>query len=303
MTLVYPTSLACYALIASPKPGLTYWLVMLVYSEACLVGYSPPCPARRGCADWSICRDGDARAVGFPGAASEGSYLRSSAAIFAVYVAVLLHRFDLLRRGEGVSIAAPPTPRNEVKASEPARPRLFTRRRDVEIEATYRETHIRARERRGDGRRDARFPSLGARRGSPEGRAAYDRFDAFFQRARGGGGVRAFLRRRRLRGETVPGATFSAPDGEGGVAWREVEAALNVALAAYRRDETGTGTGTGGDGDGDGDAVSLELVNPDPPAEALPGGVAEKRDATRRSAVFCQRVAARAHAGRTRRAR
>ena len=283
VTLVYPTSLACYALIASPKPGLTYWLVMLVYSEACLVvGYFASVPCAAGCADWSICRDGDARAVGFPGAASEGSYLRSSAAIFAVYVAVLLHRFDLLRRGEGVSDrgAADAEKRGEgVGTGAPAASRSATRRRnrsDVSRDAE----DARARGVETD---DATHDSLSARV-SAAFRAAYDRFDAFFQRALTAEAECAPSFVAVSVAKPVPGATFS--DGEGGVAWREVEAALNVALAAYRRDETGTGTGGDGDGDGDGDAVSLELVNPDPPAEALPGGVAGKRDATRRSAVF-----------------
>jgi hypothetical protein len=33
-SLVFPASLACYALIASPRPGPVFWVVMLVYSEA-----------------------------------------------------------------------------------------------------------------------------------------------------------------------------------------------------------------------------------------------------------------------------
>ena len=210
VTLVYPTSLACYALIASPKPGLTYWLVMLVYSEACLVvGYFASVPCAAGCADWSICRDRDARAVGFPGAASEGSYLRSSAAIFAVYVAVLLHRFDLLRRGEGVSDrgAADAEKRGEgVGTGAPAAFHAATRRRnrsDVSRDAE----DARARGVETD---DATHDSVSARVSAAFG-AAYDRFDAFFQRALTAEAELRALLRRRVGGETGPGGDVLSP--------------------------------------------------------------------------------------------
>ena len=104
---------------------------------------------------------------------------------------------------------------------------------------------------------DATHDSLSARV-SAAFRAAYDRFDAFFQRALTAEAECAPSFVAVSVAKPVPGATFS--DGEGGVAWHEVEAALNVALAAYRRDETGTGTGTGGDGDGDGDGTGRGLA-------------------------------------------
>jgi hypothetical protein len=42
LTLVFPTSLACYALIASPKPGPNFWLVMLAGGGASLTPLLSP---------------------------------------------------------------------------------------------------------------------------------------------------------------------------------------------------------------------------------------------------------------------
>ena len=68
VTLVFPTSLACYALIVSPKPPPTYWLCMLVYSEVCLiVGYAASIPCTKQCVDWGLCETEAAQMWGFPG--------------------------------------------------------------------------------------------------------------------------------------------------------------------------------------------------------------------------------------------
>jgi hypothetical protein len=102
VTLVFPTSLACYALIVSPKPPPTYWLCMLVYSEVCLiVGYAASIPCTKQCVDWGLCETEAAQMWGFPGTDGGKSFLRSSLSVFLAYLCTLLHRFKLLRRGEG----------------------------------------------------------------------------------------------------------------------------------------------------------------------------------------------------------
>ena len=305
-TLFYPTSLACYALLAPTKPGPRFWLVALVYTELLLVvGYVVSIPCALECVDWTMCEDRVASAWGLPGTrdAAGTSFIRGSLAPLAVYVAVLLHRFALLQRGEGRRLEAAAGP---CEATEGA-----TNRRGEAVVGEGEEEEEDAR-RGGDpeGRpREAEGPFEGSSRGTPSGSfvagvlAGYDAAEAFFQRVLSADAERrpSFVAVTVAR--PAPGAPFSAPNffsredefattadasappssasaprprprpsspssSSGGVAWDEVGAALNVALGAVRVGEGAQKTAAAGDPD----ALRLRFVEADlARARGLPG--------------------------------
>ena len=299
ITLVFPTSLTYYALIVTPKPGPTFWLVMLVYSEMCLIaGYVLSIPCTKGCFDWAVCQPRTSQVWGFPGSDSKGSFLWSSLSIFLVYIAVLLHRFALLQRGEGVS--------------------------ESRLRGHAAEEDVRHAE---GGSSDPEGAAVGCGdtvRAEDEGdvlsllRRAMGAIDAFFQhvlsveaerdpsfvavsivRPAPGGPFSTTVPllpadpTARGKGKETKGSGFTgAPGarGEAAVEWREVEAALNNAIAAFHRGEaekgggrtaegsrghTTTGKQSGGlppsrvQGDDLGTPLSLELVEADAPKDFL----------------------------------
>ena len=74
---------------------------MLVYSEVCPIGYAASIPCTKQCVDWGLCAETEAAQVWASGTDGDQSFLRSSFSVFLAYLCTLLHRFKLLRRGEG----------------------------------------------------------------------------------------------------------------------------------------------------------------------------------------------------------
>lgn len=219
VTLVFPTSLACYALIVSPKPPPTYWLCMLVYSEVCLiVGYAASIPCTKQCVDWGLCETEAAQMWGFPGTDGGKSFLRSSLSVFLAYLCTLLHRFKLLRRGEG-SADAGRLGYKEVDRRSIASADHSDHSNDDESSLYFREKP--APENHGGwlARVTAAAEALTDRILSPD--AERDP---------------SFVAVSILRPE--PNAFFASQSSASGVAWTEVEASLNNALLAYHRHET-----------------------------------------------------------------
>lgn len=307
VTLVFPTSLACYALIASPKPPPTYWLVMLVYSEVCLiVGYAASIPCTKQCVDWGLCETEAAQVWGLPGTDGDQSFLRSSFSVFLAYLCTLLHRFKLLRRGEGSADGG--------KLGHAGDRRSVAS--DYSDVSDDDESSLYFRDGTGNARRDTRGGWL---------ERSIAGFEAFTNRILSAEAERdpSFVAVSILRPE--PGAAF-AEQSPSGVAWVEVEASLNNALTAYHRHETQEEVMTAryaaresstarsrdgtfspvsvdeamsmlGDKHSDGDAMRLELVEADPQDLALlakAGAGSEERSddaasrgtAHRRTAVF-----------------
>ena len=65
ITVVYPTSLVCAALIASPKPGPKFWRFMLRYSETVIIlSYILSIPCSKACFSWKLC--GQTNIIGVP---------------------------------------------------------------------------------------------------------------------------------------------------------------------------------------------------------------------------------------------
>ena len=303
VTLVFPTSLACYALIASPKPPPTYWLVMLVYSEVCLiVGYAASIPCTKQCVDWGLCETEAAQVWGLPGTDGDQSFLRSSFSVFLAYLCTLLHRFKLLRRGEGSADGGKLGHAGDRRS-------IASDHSDVSDED---ESSLYFRDGTGNTRSDSR----GWLERSIAG------FEAFTNRILSAEAERdpSFVAVSILRPE--PGAAF-ADQSPSGIAWVEVEASLNNALTAYHRHETQEEVMTAryaaresstarsrdgtfspvsvdeamsmlGDKHSDGDAMRLELVEADPEDLAFlarAGAGSEERSADevkthRRTAVF-----------------
>ena len=303
VTLVFPTSLACYALIASPKPPPTYWLVMLVYSEVCLiVGYAASIPCTKQCVDWGLCETEAAQVWGLPGTDGDQSFLRSSFSVFLAYLCTLLHRFKLLRRGEGSADGGKLGHAGDRRS-------IASDHSDVSDDD---ESSLYFRDGTGNTTSDSR----GWLERSIAG------FEAFTNRILSAEAERdpSFVAVSILRPE--PGAAF-ADQSPSGIAWVEVEASLNNALTAYHRHETQEEVMTAryaaresstarsrdgtfspvsvdeamsmlGDKHSDGDAMRLELVEADPEDLAFlarAGAGSEERSADevkthRRTAVF-----------------
>ena len=274
VTLVFPTSLACYALIASPKPPPTYWLVMLVYSEVCLiVGYAASIPCTKQCGLGSVRRK--LRRCGL--LHGDQSFLRSSFSVFLAYLCTLLHRFKLLRRGEGSADGGKLGHAGDRRS-------IASDHSDVSDDD---ESSLYFRDGTGNTRSDSR----GWLELSIAG------FEAFTNRILSAEAERdpSFVAVSILRPE--PGAAF-ADQSPSGIAWVEVEASLNNALTAYHRHETQEEVMTAryaaresstarsrdgtfspvsvdeamsmlGDKHSDGDAMRLELVEADPQDLAL----------------------------------
>jgi len=90
ITVVYPTSLVCAALIASPKPGPKFWRFMLRYSESVIVlSYILSIPCSKACFSWKLC--GQTNIIGVPDFSKP--FVISTLPLFLAYFATLLHSF------------------------------------------------------------------------------------------------------------------------------------------------------------------------------------------------------------------
>jgi len=90
ITVVYPTSLVCAALIASPKPGPKFWRFMLRYSETVIVlSYILSIPCSKACFSWKLC--GQTNIIGVPDFSKP--FVISTLPLFLAYFATLLHSF------------------------------------------------------------------------------------------------------------------------------------------------------------------------------------------------------------------
>ena len=90
ITVVYPTSLVCAALIASPKPGPKFWRFMLRYSETVIVlSYILSIPCSKACFSWKLC--GQSNIIGVPDFSQP--FVVSTLPLFLAYFATLLHSF------------------------------------------------------------------------------------------------------------------------------------------------------------------------------------------------------------------
>ena len=95
-TLLYPTSLTLYALLAPRKPSLKFWSSMLMYSEGVLLtGFLLAIPCASGCFASRNCLSSSSSA----GVVVNGANW-VNAPVFFAYLATLFHRSALLRNGE-----------------------------------------------------------------------------------------------------------------------------------------------------------------------------------------------------------
>lgn len=90
ITVVYPTSLVCAALIASPKPGPKFWRFMLRYSETVIIlSYILSIPCSKACFSWKLC--GQTNIIGVPDFSKP--FVVSTLPLFLAYFVTLLHSF------------------------------------------------------------------------------------------------------------------------------------------------------------------------------------------------------------------
>ena len=191
---------------------------MLVYSEVCLiVGYAASIPCTKQCVDWGLCETEAAQVWGLPGTDGDQSFLRSSFSVFLAYLCTLLHRFKLLRRGEGSADGGKLGHAGDRRS-------IASDHSDVSDDD---ESSLYFRDGTGNTRSDSR----GWFELSIAG------FEAFTDRILSAEAERdpSFVAVSILRPE--PGAAF-ADQSSSGIAWVEVEASLNNALTAYHRHET-----------------------------------------------------------------